>query len=180
MVGRVNDIDGLWTAMYAVGQLFEWLVTGSESAEIQLNLALDGIHFLNNVSGVIGFPSRSYDYPENDPAQYGGIWHVNEENGYSWKADTSSDEIVGHQLIATLVSRFYPKRAIEFATIQLDMMKYICDNGYQLIDAFTGERTRWGFWDPESLLMDPDNYSEKLSNSVEILSWLVAANTTVR
>ena len=57
-------------------------------------------------------------------------------------------------------------------------MRYICENDYQLIDAYTGKRTLWGFWDPPTLLSEPSAYSERLSNSVEILSWLVAANTT--
>ena len=176
-----RDNDGLWTAMYASGKLFELLSTYDQETEILLNQALDGLSMIYRVTGTSGFPARSYDLKENDPAQYGGIWHYNEDLGLEWKADTSSDEIVGHFLITTLITQYYQPRSKEFARYQIEMMDYIVDNNYTLIDGYTKERTLWGFWDPEALLLTPDNYSERLSNSVEILAFLVAsANTCLK
>jgi hypothetical protein len=56
-----------------------------------------------------------------------------------------------------------------------EVTDYIVGNGYQLID-FDGKRTRWGFWDPESLNYNPMDYIEAGLNALQILSFLKVAH----
>ena len=56
------------------------------------------------------------------------------------------------------------------------MTNYPVDNNYQLID-WNGKRTRWGFWNPENLNLNPDDYIENGLNSLQILSFLKTAHT---
>lgn len=44
-------------------------------------------------------------------------------------------------------------------------------NNYTLINV-DGYPTRWGFWDPQSLNNNTDHYSERYSNTIEIIAFL--------
>lgn len=48
---------------------------------------------------------------------------------------------------------------------------YIIKNNYYLVD-IDGKHTKWGFWGPNELNDNPDHYSERGGNSVEILGML--------
>ena len=58
-----NDNDGLWTAMYAAAQCFQYSVTKSPDALARARRSIDAILFLEQVTGRPGFPARSYIKP---------------------------------------------------------------------------------------------------------------------
>lgn len=97
--------------------------------------------------------------------------------GWIWKADTSSDEIVGHMLayplFHDLVCETDEERAMPLK-LQTDMTTYIVENGFVLVDV-TGEPTTWGIWAPEYLNGNRTWYSERGLNSMQMLTWLLSA-----
>ncbi|HRK35151.1 MAG TPA: transcriptional regulator, partial [Candidatus Hydrogenedentes bacterium] len=92
-----------------------------------------------------------------------------------WKSDTSSDEIDGHFMAFYTYFEHIAKNdpaEKELCIKQCrELIDYIVDNNYQLID-WDGERTRWGFWNPEALNGDPGDYIENGLNALQILSFL--------
>jgi len=107
----------------------------------------------------------------------GGEWHWTADGQYYWKADTSSDEIVGHFFIFSVASDLLPDPALKkrMADTAGRIMDHILDHDYNLID-LDGQPTRWGWWGPERLAREPD---ERALNSLELLSFLkVTAHLT--
>jgi len=98
---RDDDNDGLWTAMYAAGECFRYAVTKSPEALANARKSVEAVLFLEEVAGGRGFPARSY-VRKGDRMPQGGEWHWTKDGQYYWKADTSSDEIVGHFLFSAL------------------------------------------------------------------------------
>jgi hypothetical protein len=95
-----------------------------------------------------------------------------------WKSDTSSDEIDGHYLALYAywehIARHDPAERDLIVRQVRAITDYIVDHNYQLID-WDGERTTWGFWNPDRLNNDPDAYLENGLNSLEILCFLKIA-----
>jgi hypothetical protein len=50
-----DDTDGLWTAMYAVGKLFEYKASGSEEALVRAGKAIRAVLLLEKVTGTPGY-----------------------------------------------------------------------------------------------------------------------------
>jgi hypothetical protein len=173
-----NDNDGLWTAIYAAAECFRYAVTKSPEALARARKSLDAILFLEEVAGRRGFPARSF-IRKGEPMPHGGEWHWTADGEYYWKADTSSDEIVGHFFIFSVAYDLLPdpdlkKRIAETAG---RIMDHILDHDYNLID-LDGKPTLWGFWGSERLAREPD---ERALNSLQLLSFLkVAAHLTGR
>jgi hypothetical protein len=164
-----NDNDGLWTAMYAAGECFRYAVTKSPEALANARKSIEAILFLEEVAGRRGFPARSY-IRKGDPMPHGGEWHWTADGQYYWKADTSSDEIVGHFFIFSVAYDLLPDADLKkriAATCQR-VMDHILDHNYYLID-LDGKPTLWGFWNPERLAKEPD---ERALNSMQLLSFL--------
>jgi hypothetical protein len=169
---RDDDNDGLWTAMYAAAQCFRYAVTKSPDALASARRSVEAVLFLETVAGRRGFPARSY-VRKGDRMPQGGEWHWTKDGEYYWKADTSSDEIVGHFFIFSIAYDLLPdadlkKRIGETAG---RIMDHIIDHGYYLVD-LDGKPTRWGFWAPERLLQEPE---ERALNSLQLLSFLKTA-----
>ena len=164
-----NDNDGLWTAMYAAGECFRYAVTKSPEALANARKSIEAILFLEEVAGRRGFPARSY-IRKGDPMPGGGEWHWTKDGQYYWKADTSSDEIVGHFFIFSIAYDLLPDEPLKrkIADTCQRVMDHIIDHGYYLVD-LDGKPTRWGFWAPESLRQNPD---ERALNSLQLLSFL--------
>jgi hypothetical protein len=173
-----NDNDGLWTAIYAAAECFRYAVTRSPDALARARKSIEAILFLEEVAGRRGFPARSY-LRKGEPLPQGGEWHWTADGQYYWKADTSSDEIVGHFFIFSVASDLLPDPALKkrMADTAGRIMDHILDHGYNLVD-LDGQPTRWGWWGPERLAREPD---ERALNSLELLSFLkVAAQLTGR
>ena len=154
---RSTDNDGLWTAMYVAAEAFRFKVTGAADARANAARGMQAIMRLEEISGIPGFPARSFIKPGVDAQPSDGEWHDTPDKQWRWKADTSSDEIVGHYFVYPiyyeLVAADGEKAALRGAIDRIT--NHILDHGYQLVDV-DGQRTRWGWWAPELIWDDPD------------------------
>lgn len=104
-----NDNNGLWTSLAVVAELYRLLVTGDPAAKTSLDTYLAGMILLNDVTATPGLMARSACGPKELAAGTcagNGTWIHDKEHwhnstareyeGWVWKGDTSSDEVVGH------------------------------------------------------------------------------------
>ncbi|WP_155121199.1 hypothetical protein [Bryobacter aggregatus] len=168
-----SDNDGLWTAMYAAANLFEYRSTGSNEALRRAERAIRAILFLEKITGVPGYPARTYVRTE-DPKPKDGVWYPSADGKYQWKSDTSSDEIVGHFLIFSIGWDLLPPGPLrsELQATCRRMIDFILKNHYYLIDR-NGKPTRWGKWSPD--YFNGEGRSDSPLNAIELLSFLTTA-----
>jgi hypothetical protein len=169
-----SDNDGLWTAIYAASECFRYAATRSPEALANAKASIDAVLYLESVTGRPGFPARSYirkgAYRDPD-----GVWHGTADGLYEWKADTSSDEIVGHFFLYSVAWDLLPDDALRQrirATVTR-IADHILEHRYNLTD-ITGLPTTWGRWSRQyfdSKAGAPDS----ALNSLELLSLLKAA-----
>ena len=154
---RSTDNDGLWTAMYVAAEAFRFKVTGAADARTNAARGMQAIMRLEEITGIPGFPARSFIKPGVDTQPSDGEWHDTPDKQWRWKADTSSDEIVGHYFVYPiyyeLVAADSEKPALRGVIDRIT--NHILDHGYQLVDV-DGQRTRWGWWSPDLIWDDPD------------------------
>lgn len=169
-----NDNDGLWTAMYSAGKLYEYAVRRNPAALAAARKSIEAVLFLEQITGVPGFPARSYIRPgERQPSD--GEWHPipGSAGGGAWKGDTSSDEIVGHFYLFGLAWDLLPPAEKplrgRIAATARRMMDYIIEHGYTLAD-LDGKPTRWGKWDWN--YFRGEGLSDGPLNALEALSFL--------
>lgn len=152
-----SDNDGLWTAMYVAAECFRYKVTGEADARENARRGMQAILRLEAITGIPGFPARSFIKVGEDQQPRDGEWHDTPDKAWRWKGDTSSDEIVGHYFVYPvyhdLVADEAEKPGLRAAIDRIT--NHILDNNYQLIDV-DGQRTRWGWWGPEAIWQDPD------------------------
>ncbi len=176
-IQRSDDNDGLWTAMYLASQCFRYAVTQDPLVKEQAWKHFEAMEKLESITGISGFPARSYVKHEDYSDSIGGEWHPSADGEWMWKGDTSSDEIVGHMFVYPLVYDLLAETDEEKAQVRglVDrIMTHIVDNGFYLID-HDGKPTRWGVWAPEKLNDDPEWAFERGLNSLQIISFLAAA-----
>jgi len=173
-----NDNDGLWTAYHVAAMSLAYAVTGEERHLESAKESMHALVMLQNASGVPGLVARSVLPPE-EGAQKGPQWRPTPDGSMYWKSDTSSDEIDGHYLAFYAywehIARHIPEERDLIIQQVRDLTNYIVDNDYLLID-WTGERTRWGFWQPRMLNEQPEHYLERGLNSLQMLSFLKVAH----
>jgi hypothetical protein len=134
---------------------------------------MEAIIRLETITGIPGFPARSFIKISDETQPGDGEWHTSADKKWSWKGDTSSDEIVGHyfvypiyyDLVADEDEKPILRGAIERIT------NHILDHNYQLVD-LDGKRTLWGYWGPDEIFKDPD---ETGIRALHILSHLRVA-----
>ena len=169
-----NDNDGLWTSIYLAAQCHRYAVTHEPEARARARRSLDLLMRLEEITGLPGFPARSF-VSTNEPRPQGGEWHPTPDGQWLWKGDTSSDELVGHYFgYATyfdLVADEQEKIAIRAVVSRIT--DHLIRNQYQLIDV-DGQPTRWGRWS-ESYQQTQEGRYEAALNSLELLSFLKTA-----
>ena len=169
---RDDDNDGLWTSMYAAAECFRYAATKSPEALAYANKSTEAVLFLEQVTGGVGFPARSY-IRKGEPMPHDGEWHWTPDGKYYWKGDTSSDEIVGHFFLYGVATDLLPdsdlKRRIRATAARI--MSRIIDNGYYLVD-LNGKPTTWGRWSQAYFRQEP---GDSPLNSLELLSFLRTA-----
>jgi hypothetical protein len=152
-----TDNDGLWTAMYVAAESFRYKVTGDRDARDNSRTGMQAIVRLESITGIPGFPARSFIRIGEDVQPKDGEWHDTPDKLWRWKGDTSSDEIVGHYFVFPLyhdlVAEESEKPALRAVIDRIT--NHILDNNYQLIDV-DGQRTRWGWWGPDAIWESPD------------------------
>lgn len=154
---RSDDNDGLWTAMYVASECFRFRVSGAADARANARQGLQALMRLETITGIAGFPARSFVRAEAEQRPADGEWHSTPDRLWEWKGDTSSDEIVGHYLAYAV---YYDLLADEnergtIREIVERITSHIVDNGYHLVDT-DGRPTRWGWWAPEEIWADAD------------------------
>ena len=169
-----NDNDGLWTAIYVAAQAFRYRVTKDSQALDDTLKSLDAMLRLEAITGRAGFPARSFRH-KNEPRHEDGIWHFTADGEWEWKADTSSDEIVGHFFAYSVV---YDLAADEDLKKRLRgvvsrIADHLIDHRYNLTDLHGGP-TRWGRYD-EAYFETEDGREERALRSLELLSHLKVA-----
>lgn len=168
-----SDNDGLWTAMYVAAECFRFKVTGEADARENARRGMQAILRLEAITGIPGFPARSFIRTGVDVQPKDGEWHDTPDKAWRWKGDTSSDEIVGHYFVYPiyydLVADEREKGALRDGLDRIT--NHILDHDYQLIDV-DGKRTRWGWWGPDAIWEDPD---ETGLRALHILSHLRVA-----
>lgn len=169
-----NDNDGLWTSYHVVAMSLAFATTGNKAYQESAKESMHSMILLQNVSGTPGLVARSV-VPISERDKMSAQWRDAPDGKLLWKSDTSSDEIDGHFFaFYAYWEHIAQNDPVEAALIKKQisvLMNYIVDNNYQLID-WDGERTRWGFWNPELINDDPENYTENGLNSAQILSFL--------
>lgn len=171
-----NDNNGLWTSLYVAAEGFRYSVTKSPEALANAQKSLEALLFLEEVAGRRGFPARSY-IRKGDRMPTDGEWHWTADGRYYWKADTSSDEIVGHYFAFSVAYDLLPGSELKQRMIETTrrITDHIISHGYTLVD-LDGKVTTWGWWSPEAL---QKNQEERALNALELLSFLkVAAHIT--
>lgn len=169
-----NDNDGLWTAYHVAAMSLAYGTTKDESSKASAREGMHALYMLQNASGIPGVVARSVV-----PVEIGKTkdkqWQPTPDGQWYWKSDTSSDEIDGHYLAFYTyfehVAQHDPEERARIEKQVRTLTDYLIANNYQLID-YNGKRTRWGFWDPESLNYNPMDYIEAGLNSLQMLSFL--------
>ena len=181
-----NDNDGLWTAYHVAAMALCYGATGDEEAKRSARESMHALYMLQNASGTPGLVARSVVSAEEgkDKGEQARArlprsqWRPTPDGTMYWKSDTSNDELDGHYLAFYT----YYEHIARFDLAERDLLEkqiravtdYIVDHGYQLID-WDGERTSWGFWDPNTLNEDTAHYAENGLNSLQLLSFLKVA-----
>jgi hypothetical protein len=151
-----TDNDGLWTAIYVAAECFRYKVTGEADAREHARRGMQAILRLESITGIPGFPARSFIKVGEDVQPSDGEWHDTPDKAWRWKGDTSSDEIVGHYFVYPiyydLVADDSEKAELRAALARIT--NHILDHNYQLIDV-DGQRTRWGWWGPDAIWREP-------------------------
>lgn len=173
-----NDNDGLWTAYHITAMSLCYGATKDEAAKASARQSMQALYLLQNASGKPGLAARSV-LPVELGKTRGRQWQPTPDGKLYWKSDTSSDEIDGHYMAFFAyyehIARHDPTEREECIRQVRAMTDYIVDHNYQLID-WTGKRTTWGFWNPESLNGDPEHFLENGLNSLQMLSFLKVAH----
>jgi hypothetical protein len=152
-----TDNDGLWTQMYIAAEAFRYKVTGEPGARANARQGFEAMLRLEEITGIPGFPARSFIKIGEDIQPKDGEWHDTPDGKWRWKGDTSSDEIVGHYfglaIYYDLLANDEEKQKIRGFISRLT--DHILDHGYHLVDV-DGKPTRWGWWAPEEIWEDPE------------------------
>ena len=186
---EVGDNDGLWTSMAAMAEVYRYQVTKSPEARATAWRMFEGLELLGQVTGAYpSFVARTFtklsdnDYgipTALDPDCTDDCWYASPNDaGWWYKGDTSSDELCGHMAIYPMLYDSVASTEEEKARVLKlydGLIGGIVDNDLYLIQPATGKRTLWGFWNPKELNHEPEHYSERGLNSLQILGWLSGA-----
>ena len=152
-----SDNDGLWTAIYVAAESFRYKVTGDAGARANARQGINALMRLEAITGIPGFPARSFIKVGEDVQPPDGEWHDTPDRLWRWKGDTSSDEIVGHYFVFPIYHDLVADEAEKPAlrAVVERITNHILDHNYQLMGP-GGKRTRWGWWGPDVIWEDPD------------------------
>jgi hypothetical protein len=154
-------------------ECFRYKVTGAADARENARRGMAAILRLEAITGVPGFPARSFIKVGQEQQPGDGEWHDTPDKLWRWKGDTSSDEIVGHYFVYPiyfdLVADESEKPLLRGAIDRIT--NHILDHGYRLVDV-DGKQTTWGFWGPDAVWADAD---ETGLRPLHILSHLTVA-----
>ncbi|MBI4558420.1 MAG: hypothetical protein HY706_12635 [Candidatus Hydrogenedentes bacterium] len=173
--------DGLWTGYHVAAMSMAYAVTGEDRYRAAAKTGMDALYLLQIVTGIKGLVARSVigvDEPYAKQAATQAEWHKTADGKYMWRDDVSSDQIDGHYLAFYTyyehIARHDPAEREQLERQIRQVTDYIVDHNYQIID-WDGERTLWGWYDPERLNNQPRHYLESGLYALMILSHLKVA-----
>lgn len=171
---HISDNDGLWTSWHIAAECFRYAVTGKNDALERARRGMNALLFLENITGIDGFPARAVRYPgERGFGNGHREWSLSPDKSCEWRGDTSSDEITGHFLGLSVYYRLCAdekeKKTISKALCQIT--DHIVSNSFRLVDR-DGLPTTWAMWNPESLNHEDRWFGERGTNSLEFLMYL--------
>jgi len=182
---EVSDNDGGHTAHYLAAMSFKYAATGDPKAREEALDAFEAMIWLDAITPKDGFIARAIwsekaDKGKRSERGSGGLpakWWPTEDGLFTWKGDTSSDEVNGHiysvSVFHDLVAQGPEKdRAKQHIA---NIATHIMDNGWVLRD-MDGQPTRWGRWDPEYLLR-PYGYEARGLNGMEAQTYVITAHS---
>ncbi|MCS7023525.1 MAG: hypothetical protein NZV14_01905 [Bryobacteraceae bacterium] len=174
-----SDNDGLWTALYGAAECYRFAVTRSAQAQRLAERSVQALLELERITQIPGLPARSYIL-RNEPRPRDGIWNLTSDGLRLWKADTSSDEIVGHYYLLGLAWDLLKTDSLRqpIADAVRRITDHILQNHLMLVD-FHGQPTFWGRWDQEYFHTKRGKPDSPL-NALEILSFLKTAAHVTR
>lgn len=170
-----SDNNGLWTSLVVGAEAFRFAVEKSDAAEAAAERHFGAMKFLNDVTGIKGLMARSFVV--EGTTTHGGTWHNSTAfPGWTWKGDTSSDEVSGHMFCYPLVAQLLRNATIrqDAVTLMANIAAYITDNDFTLVDV-TGMPTTWGHWDPKTINNNRSWSDERGVNANQMLAFLSAA-----
>ncbi len=169
-----NDNDGLWTAIYVAAECFRYAVTKDQNAFEAARKSLEAMMRLEEITSRKGFPARSFRH-KSEPRHKDGFWYFTKDGEWEWKADTSSDELVGHFFAYAIAYDLLPdaklKKKIQGITARI--ADHLIENHYNLIDV-TGKPTRWARYDLKYFASE-DGFEDSPLNALELLSHMKVA-----
>ena len=158
---EVSDNDGGNTAHYLAAMSFKYAVTGDEKARAEAVDAFKAMIWLEEITKNSGFIARAIwaknvDKGHRADRGSGGLpakWYDTPDGLWSWKGDTSSDEVDGHFYAVSIFHDLAAKGPEKERAAQhlARIAAHIMNNGWVLKD-MDGKPTRWGRWDPDYLL----------------------------
>ena len=170
--------DGLWTSYNITAMCMAWSLTGEERYREAAKQGMEALYLLQNITGIKGLVARAVievDEPYAENAEKQDNWHLTDDGKYYWRDDVSSDQIDGHYFAFYTYYEHIAKYDVdELARIKQQIAQvtdYIVDNNYQIPD-WDGERTKWGWFNPELLNETPIHYLESGIYSLMMLSFL--------
>lgn len=175
---EASDNDGLWTALYCAAQVFQYAATKDPAARERARQSFNALLELERLTGISGFPARSI--VRKDETRYyrsTGEWHESPvDPNYTWKGDTSSDELDGHYFIWAVYYDLCADDAEKerIRSVVRRVTDHLMNNNWRLIDK-DGKPTRWAIFNPESINDDPIWEEERGLNALSILSHLKVA-----
>jgi hypothetical protein len=186
-----GDNDGLWTSMAIIGLAYRHMSEkdGNEAARASAWRGFEGLERLSTITGAYPrFTARSFCKvsdgnngcpAEIDPECIDDCWYYAPNNeGWYYKGDTSSDELSGHfaaySILYDHIAQTEEQKGRVLGLME-GLLEGIIENDLYFISPETGKRTLWGFWNPKELNGMPEHYSERGTNSLEILAWCASA-----
>ena len=195
----------VFPGMLVSGLIYEYALTKSVQAKALAWKHYAAVEFLHNVTNTHGFIARSalkcnethgggdsgicpagspnscgwvnssvcyagIDHPVGHPAPASCCW--------TWKRDTSSDEVTGHFFTMLQAWMFLADNQDEkdrIATTLCNTANYLVEGDLLFIDPISKKGTSWGYWDPAQLNGVPGKPNERGENSLEVLGFMAAA-----
>ncbi len=169
-----QDSDGLWTSMYLTSQIFRYVVTRDERVKASAWTYFEALELLNQITGIPGYPARSFANRSGFPPR--PDWHSSPVYpSLQFEGDTSSDEIVGHELVYPLVCDLLASSDDERErayTLFYSITNHILTHDWYLVGE-NHTRTSWGYWNPIEVNDNYDLQDDRGLNSLEILTYLL-------
>lgn len=174
--------DGLWTSYHVAAMSMAYALTGEARYRDSASEGMKALYFLQNVTGIEGLVARSVA-DINEPAaatlREQSNWRSATDGKTIWRDDVSSDQITGHYFAFYTyyehIARHDPQESALLKKQLRQVTDYILEHNYQIID-WDGKMTLWGWWNPELLNDEPQNFLESGIYSLMMLSFLKTAH----